>query len=370
VKFEVTKNQLTLKSRTMSKVKELNFDGKTIYCGLDVHKTNWKVNIGMDKMELGGFSQNPDPEELIRHLKKNYPGAEVKVVYEAGFCGFGIQRSLKALGIDCIVVNAADVPSSDKERKRKNDKRDARKLRRELSEGELKHGIYVPDIEMEQARTLVRERHRLVQDQSRCKSRIWHMLMFSGIQLGLEQKRWSAKLVKELETLDCPTSLKMALNLALEEYKQIRTIIKQATLAIRKMALEPPFAALQPYLQSIDGIGLITGMVIQTEIQDIKRFRTLDSLCDYAGYVPDISSTNDKDVIKGITHRRNEFLRETIIESSWILIRKDPAMLMKYQEYAKRMNSNKAIIRIGKHLLSRIRYVWNNKTQYVKGVVG
>jgi hypothetical protein len=48
VKFEVAKNQSHLKSRTMSKVKQLSFVGKTIYCGLDVYKTNWKEGEALD----------------------------------------------------------------------------------------------------------------------------------------------------------------------------------------------------------------------------------------------------------------------------------------------------------------------------------
>jgi len=353
----------------MSKVKQLNFEGKTIYCGLDVHKSNWKLNAKMDFMEIASFSQNPDAELLSKYFKKNYPGAEVKVVYEAGFCGFGIQRSLTELGIECIVVNAADVPSSDKERKRKDDKVDARKLSRELADGSLK-AIYIPDIEMEQARALVRQRYRLVQDQTRSKNRIRHMLMCNGIDLNIKQ-RWSGKYVKELEKIQCQTTaLKTALNLAIEEYKYIRTLLKQATLAIGNMAQQSPFVQMQKYIQSIDGIGLINGMVIQTEIQDIDRFKTLDSLCDYAGFVPDISSSDERMVIKGITYRCNEFLRKALIESSWVIIRKDPAMLMKYNEYRKRMSKNKAIIRIGKHLLSRIRYVWSNQKEYERGIVG
>jgi transposase len=354
----------------MSKVKQLDFKGETIYCGLDAHKSNWKINMRMGAVELTGFSQNPDAGLLAGYCRKHYPGAEVKVVYEAGFCGFGIQRSLTELGIDCMVVNAADVPSSDKERKRKDDKRDARKLSRELAEGSLQ-GIYIPDIEMEQARTLVRQRYRLVQDQTRCKNRIKHMLMFSGVKLNIEQERWSQKYVRALEKVECKTpGLKMALHLALEQCKQIGILLKQATLAIRKLSEEPRFSAVQQYLQSIDGIGLLNGMVIQTELQDIDRFKTLDRLCDYAGLVPDINSSDDRTVVKGITHRCNEFLREALIESSWTLVRKDPAMLMKYNEYRKRMNKNKAIIRIGKHLLSRIRYVWKNQTAYERGVVG
>ena len=354
----------------MNKVKQLNFEGKTIYCGLDVHKTNWKVKARMDSTDIASFSQNPDPMALSNHFKMLYPGAELKVVYEAGFCGFGIQRSLTALGIECIIVNPADVPSSDKDRKRKDDKRDASKLCREFIEGSLKKGIYIPSNNMEHARTLVRQRYSLVKDQTRCKNRIKHMLMFSGINLNLDRERWSTKYVKALEKLECETiALRTALDLAIQEYKHIRSLTGQATLSIRKMARQAPFADVQQYLQSIDGIGLINGMVIQTEIQEIKRFKTIDKLRAYAGLVPDISSTDDKIVVRGVTHRRNEFLREALIESSWMLIRKDPAMLMKYNDYRSHMNSNKAIIRISKHLLSRIKHVWINQKKYERGIV-
>jgi transposase len=353
----------------MNKVNHLSFAGQTIYCGLDVHKTNWKINCRMDDMEIASFSQNADASLLKKHMNKNYPDAKIKVVYEAGFCGFGIQRSLKELGIECTIVNAADVPTTDKERKRKDDKRDARKLSRELADGSLE-AIYVPDQSMEHARSLVRQRHRLAQDQTRCKNRIKHLLMFSGLKSESTNERWSQKYIKELLQLNCGTEeLKSALYLAIEEYQHIGKLLKQATLFIGKLSQQEPFATVQKYLQSIDGIGAINGMVIQTELQDIYRFKTLDRLCDYAGFVPDISSSNDILVTKGITHRCNEFLREAIVESSWVLIRKDPAMLMKYNEYRKRMNKNKAIIRIGKHLLSRIRHVWKNQIEYERGVV-
>ena len=353
----------------MDKGKQLSFEGETIYCGLDVHKTNWKVNLRMRDMELVNFCQDPDPVLLSNYLARNYPHAAIEIVYEAGFCGFEAQRSLTQLGLKCIVVNAADVPTSDKERKRKDDKRDARKLSRELADGSLK-GIYIPDKQIEHARSLIRQRHRLMQDQTRCKNRIKHLLLFSGIQIKGTPERWSKKYINQLQELVCETqSLKTAINLAIEQYLQLRNILKQATLAIRTMAQQPLFAPVQKWLQSICGIGLINGMVIQTEIQDIYRFKTLDNLCDYAGFVPDIYSTNDKETVRGITHRRNEFLREAIVESSWILMRKDPAMLMKYNNYRTRMNQNKAIIRIGKHLLSRIRYVWGKQKEYEKGVV-
>lgn len=354
----------------MSKVNQLDFSGQTIYCGLDVHKTNWKVNARLNNLEIAAFSQDPNPAALKKHFENNYPGATLKVVYEAGFCGFGIQRSLTAMNIGCIIVNAADIPASDKDRKRKDDKRDARKLSMELSKESLK-GIYVPDKQLENARSLVRQRHRLVQDQTRCANRIKHLLMNQGINTDDKKERWSMKFIKKLQQLECGSeTLKLTLTYAIDQYLQIRSIQKKITVSIRELSKLEPFASVQKILQSIDGVGLMSGMVIQTEIMDINRFKTLDRLCDYAGFVPDIYSSNDKMVMRGITPRANEFLRETIIESSWVLIRKDPAMLIKYNEYRSRMNANKAIIRIGKHLLSRIRHLWKKGELYKRGIAG
>jgi transposase len=353
----------------MNKGKKLDFTGETIYCGVDVHKTNFKVHARMNNMEVAAFSQDPDPELIKRHFDKNYPGAQLKLVYEAGFSGFGLQRSLNSLGVDCIVVNAADVPASDKDRKRKDDKRDARKLSLELAKGTLK-GIYVPDAQIQNARALCRSRQRTVHDQTRTKNRIMHFLLCNGLDTSEPCSRWSMKFVKQLQELNCDSdTLRITLDFLIQQYLSIRRIIKEQTLAIKKLSQTEPFASVQKSIQSVDGVGVVTGMIIQTEIGDIDRFKILDSLCDFAGFVPDIHSTNDKKTTCGITSRANTFLRAAILESSWVLIRKDPAMFMKYNEYKKRMNSNKAIIRICKHLLSRIRHVWKTGTTYQRGIV-
>lgn len=288
------------------------------------------------------------------------------------FCGFGVQRSLnKYDNVSCIVVNAADVPTSDKEKKRKSDKIDARKISRGLAKGELE-GIYIPDPIMEHARSLVRQRTRLVQDQTRCKNRIWHLLMFSGLKLDADRPKqyWSKKFIESLRNLAVTDDgLKQALDIALEEYLAIREVLKKAIIYLRRLSIQSLFKPIQTSLQSIPGIGLINAMIVHTEIMEMKRFRTLDALCNEAGIVPDTEDSGDTKKTKGITHRCNHYLRPAIVESSWTIIRKDPAMMMKYRLYCQRMPENKAIIKIAKHLLSRIRYVWLQKKEYVTGVV-
>jgi transposase len=363
----VTKQLKNSNPGTMRKVTKLNFEGERIYCGIDVHKNSWRVNIRNADFELEDYSQQADEEALLSHLGKYYPGASYEVVYEAGFSGFSLQRSLESKGVKCVVINAGDVPSSDKDKKRKSDCVDARKLSKGLSGHSFK-GIYVPHQEMEHIRTLIRQRSRLVEDQIRCKARIKHMLMFSGYKVQ-DDKYWSRGYIKRLEDLDCGTvHLRQALDLALQEYQSVRKLILQATRQIRELSKQPPYDKVVSLLMSIPGIGLINSMVFFSEIQDMLRFKTLDKLCSFVGIVPDLHSSGDNQSVRGITHRSNHYLRAMIIESSWVIIRKDPTMLLLYNDYCKRMHRNKAIIKIARHLLSRIRFVWLKGMPYEKGL--
>src|SRR5271169_6696099 len=148
----------------MREIKKLDFSGQTIFCGVDVHKKSWKVNIRTKTMELKGFSQNPSAKDLTKHLKENYPGARYEVVYEAGFCGFSHQREFSRDGVNCIIVHPADVPTMDKEKQRKSDPVDARKLGKTLSDGSLE-AIYIPGIEQQDDRGVIRVYQQFVKDQ-------------------------------------------------------------------------------------------------------------------------------------------------------------------------------------------------------------
>lgn len=357
----------------MNKINNLDFSGTTIYCGLDVHLKSWRVNIRDTEMELRDFSQNPDPSALHKFLTQNYPNANYKVGYEAGFCGFGIQRQLAQLQIDCVVLNAADIPKSDKDKRQKNDKRDARTISEEIKNNN-KAGIHIPQAAMEYARSLVRQRQRLVLDSTRQKCRIWHCLHFHGLELPQKidtGQYWSNKFIKKLESNTCngDTWLKMNLQLMLKDHQQKRALILETTRGIRSLCRQELFKNQIALITGIPGIGEINAAIIFFEIEDINRFKSPDHLYSYAGLVPDTDDSGDTKRSKGITHRQNSRLRKALVESSWVIIRQDPAMLMLYKNYCKSMHKNKAIIRIGKHLLSRIRYVLKQQKPYVQAVL-
>lgn len=352
--------------------KSLDFSGITFYCGLDVHKKNWRVNIRDAEFELEDYSSDPDAVALFKHLTTYYPHAKFKVAYEAGFSGFSAQRTLASLGVECLVVNAADIPVSDKEKRRKQDKVDARKLSRHLTDNKME-GIYIPDPSWEHARTLVRTRSQLVNNQTRCKNRIWHLLHFSGLpqdQIKDTKQYWSRRFISVLQEMDCFGSeqLKASLSLQIKSYLTNRTVLLEATHAIRKMCGDPLFRDSIKLLRTIPSIGEINAAVILLELQDIKRFKVLDELCSYAGLVPDSNQSGDTTHKMKITKRTNQNLRTALVESSWMVIRKDPALLIKYKHYCQRMEKNQAIIRIARHLLARIRFVLTNQKPYQMGL--
>jgi hypothetical protein len=56
----VTKPLINLKPGTMNKIIKLSFAGKRIFCGIHVHKLNWRVNIRSEEFELEDYSQEAD----------------------------------------------------------------------------------------------------------------------------------------------------------------------------------------------------------------------------------------------------------------------------------------------------------------------
>ena len=122
-------------------------------------------------------------------------------------------------------------------------------------------------------------------------------------------------------------------------------------------------------LRSIPGVGIITAMIILTELESMNRFANIDQLCGYIGLVPSCNSSGDKQNVGDITPRGHSILRGAIIESAWVAARLDPVLTKCYHSYCNRMESNKAIIRIARKITSRIRYVLKNDQPYELAVV-
>jgi transposase len=356
-----------------NKSSKIDFKGQNVYTGIDVHLKSWKVTIMVNDREHKTFSQDPSAELLANYLRKNFPGAVYHSAYEAGFCGFSAHRELESFGIRNIVVNPADIPTTDKEKRQKEDKRDSRKIAKSLKNGELM-GIYVPSKEMEELRGLVRYRKTLVKEISRHKCRVKSFIYCNGIKIPLEldgpSKHWSGRFNQWLREAEPSTAHgKMVLDDTLDTAELLRKKLLKVNRHLRQVARDGEHAEKLRLLQSIPGIGSVSAITFLTEMEDILRFKNLDRLCSFVGLVPSTNSSGEKENVGRITKRSNRFLRGIIVEAAWMASRKDPALIYSYGQLCKRMEPNEAIIRIAKKLLNRIRYVMKNETEYVHSVI-
>lgn len=356
-----------------SEFKTISFKGQSIYCGIDVHLKSWTVSIIVGEVLYKTFSQDPCAKILLGYLQKYFPDGTYYSVYEAGFCGYSVHRELESLGICNIIVNPADVPTTNKDRSQKEDRRDSRKLARGLKNGELE-SIYIMSREIEELRSLVRYRKTIIKELGRNKNRVKSYLHLQGIkipkELNISSKYWSGPFIDWLRTVETSTNLGTSVfQDTLDTAEFLRKKLLGINCQFRSLSKDSKYSEIIYLLRSMPGIGLIVAFTFLSEIEKISRFKRLDQLCSYVGLIPSTFSSGEKEIVGKITRRSNKPLRSSIIEAAWVAIRHDPALALKYNELRSRMEPNESIIRIAKKLLNRIRYVLKNEQAYVSSVI-
>jgi len=354
-----------------AQINDLNFEGQNIYAGFDAHLKSWQVTILADGLTLKTFIMPPKPEALKNYLNTNFPGANYYSAYEAGFCGLWVHHQLCSLGIKNIVVNAADIPGTQKDRLQKEDRRDSRKIANALRGGNMT-AIYTPTESTLNDRSLIRSRNALVRDMVRFKHRIKSFIYFYGIELPDEfkdsNKHWSKRFMKWIEGVPMKEeSGRQALKILVDEARSQKELLKSILKNITELSQSKKYHERVKLLRTIPGIALINAMLILTEVEDINRFPNAERFASYIGLIPMTHSSGEKEKVGEITFRSHDYLRSAFIESAWIAIRRDPALLMAYSKLIKRMEPNNAIVRIAKKLANRTYSVLKYNKPYEYG---
>lgn len=353
-------------------VNTLDFANRQLYIGIDVHKKRWQVAVCLDGVMLSNVSIAASADMLIAYLRKHYGNASFHCVYECGCFGFTLCRQLWAAGMECIVVNPNDIPGTDKERRSKTDPVDARKMARHHAAG-LLQGVHVPSEKSQKQRSIIRFRKRLWGDLVRAKNRLKSELSFQGIEIParFDNPHWSHNFMNWISAqAHADDDLKDTLLLMLEEVQALRLLLLKTERKLRELMWSNDYKHNSELLRTIPGVGPLTSMLFLLEVGDVRRFKTFDALNRFVGLCPDSDSSGDTQRHTGISKRRHKTLRSALVESAWQLMRRDAAMFDQYKLLCKRMKPQKAIIRIARKLLRRMRALLLSDKVYLKGIAG
>lgn len=348
--------------------KQISFKGQKVFVGIDVHKTTWSVTVLLEVGAPKTHSQKASARELFDFLNKHYPDGEYHAVYESGYSGYATYYALTEFGIRCIIVNAADVPTTQYENVMKSDPVDSEKLAKALRAGQLK-GIYVRERDNLDDRGAVRLRGTICKEVSRYKSRVKHLLHGNGVVIPERFDKpghWSGAYMNWLRSeVKLLSSTRLSLDLLLDQAEIARKGLLKATLAVRHLSQSAKYAERCDLIRSVPGIGTICGMTILTEVCDVTRFRNEKQFASYLGLIPTCHSSGERTAHGEKTFRGNKQIGPMLVEASWRAIRDDEALACAYLQFRHGgFNAQESIIRIARKMSNIILSVLRNGKPY------
>ena len=349
---------------------KISFKGQNIFVGIDVHLKTWHVTTLTESGCKYSFAQHSDAKELFDRLNKKFPDAHFKSAYEAGFCGFSAHYALTEQGFENIVVNAADIPTTGKEKVMKTDAVDSEKIARALKRDGLT-AIYVKKKEYMDDTNLLRLRQRFVKDLSRQKNRLKHLLYTQGVtypeRFTRSASHWSRNFMKWMrDEAELLSGEKLTLRLLCDQVDNTRQAVLKVTREVRRLSVSEKYKANYDLLRSVPGFGLILSMTMLTEFDNNpQRFPNERSFVAMLGLIPTCHDSGDKVVDGEKTFRGNKHLGPLIVEASWVAIQKDSALGAYYTKCCQSMKPQKAIIKVARRLACRAYQVLKTKKEYV-----
>lgn len=349
--------------------KQTDWTGQILYAGIDVHRKTWAVTVRTGDLVIKTFTTEASNEVLLKSFQRLWPGAKINAVYEAGCFGYHLAEFLNRNGISTIIVAPHTIPVAPGLFV-KTDKLDSKKLAFELAKGALT-GIYCPSRAELYDRGLLRKRRQLIKRKVQIQNQIKADITFYGIKsIANSYRYWSKASIKELRNPGFNNPLySKAFGFLITEYEELIGLIKELDLLLSELSQTEKYKKMIELLKSIPGIGHVAALNIMLEIGDIRRFASAEKFASYIGLTPSEYSSGESRHIGSLTGMGQAVLRATFVESAWLAIKQDPALLRKYQKLKLRKRPTQAIVAVARSLANRTRRVMLTEEPYELGVV-
>jgi len=288
----------------------------TVFVGLDVHKDSITAAcIGARPsdhlIELG--TVGTQQYAIDRLIKKLSGRGRLQFVYEAGPCGFWLERYLRDRGEECLVAAPSLIPKRPGERV-KTDRRDARNLALALRAGTLT-AVHIPTPEQEAFRDVVRAWQQSKRDITAAKQRLKSFLLRNDIRYT-GRATWNAAHRRWLSELVLPRAPQQIVFQELVDAINERER-RRDRLEHELDALAPSWAGyrLAQALLAFRGIRKTVAYTLIAEVATLARFSHPNRFMAWLGLVPSEHSSTRRQ--GAITRSGNRWARTLLIEAAW-----------------------------------------------------
>jgi transposase len=221
--------------------------------------------------------------------------------------------------------------------------------------------VWVPPLEVREARGLLAHRQRLVCNRTMAMNRLQSVLQRHNLP-GPEGEPFSAAHRAWWEALKLSSVEALRLRQDLATLDHLNAQIAELEAEIQRLSTTAPWAAQVPYVMQLPGFSVLLTMTILTAIGDIKRFAHAKPLVGYAGLGASVHSSGETHRTGKITKTGRRELRWALVEAAWSAVRYSPHWKAEFERLARRMPDNQAIVAIARKLLVAI---WHVLTEQV-----
>ena len=303
-----------------------------IYVGMDVHKESFSLCtylmstgefLGETKIESKSILVKNYLDEMTKSLnEKGFEEIEFVTGYEAGCLGFSLYKDLTKYGINCKIIAPTTLVKSADSVVKKNDRRDAKMLARNLAYGSCKF-VHIPDeVDLE-----TKEYIRMKSAHKKALKKIKQQILSFCLRLGYHydgQTYWTSRHIKWLKDLELNGLFRETLDEYIDTFEKNIEKLERLDGKILDRSNMERYKKATDNLSCLKGVSKQGALTIISEIGDFSRFGTPDELCAYLGLVPGQRESAGKGPTLGITKLGNSVVRTQLIESAQAIIKGNP----------------------------------------------